>query len=182
MDKVISGIIWSGFNSARLDLRCTNWPLCGPGHPWETSLSNSGPLRASQGMIRSVRVELGHLKAILVLWGTLQVSMNMNLSISEPNFVLQISQSPNIAQKWFCIPYIWILVFRRKKNDLEICSLIPEILNKQAFERFFLKRPVYYECLPVWVPRPCKYNGYYFSEGTRNSMFDIWSNFSQVWD
>ena len=27
----------------------------------------------------------------------------MNLSISEPHFVLQISQPPNIAQKWFCI-------------------------------------------------------------------------------
>ena len=29
--------------------------------------------------------------------------MKMNLCISEPHFVLQISQPPNIAQKWFCI-------------------------------------------------------------------------------
>ena len=117
MDKVKSGIILSGLNSDRLAPRCTNWPLSGPGHPWETSLGNSGPLRASQDMIRSVRVEMGHLRAILVLWGTLQVSMNMNLSISEPNFVLQISQSPNNAQKWFCIQNLLMgLSFQKKKT------------------------------------------------------------------
>ena len=29
--------------------------------------------------------------------------------------------------------------FSEEKNDLEICSLVPEILNKQTFERFCLK-------------------------------------------
>ena len=31
----------------------------------------------------------------------LQVCMNLNLSTSELHFVFQISQPPNIAQKWF---------------------------------------------------------------------------------
>ena len=68
---------------------CPYWPLPGPG--------------ASLGMTWSVSSQLGHLKAILVLWGPLQISMNINLSISELHFVLQIYQTPDIAQKWFCI-------------------------------------------------------------------------------
>ena len=54
-------------------------------------------------MTRPVSGQLGHLKAILVLSGALQVSMNMNLSILEPHFVMQISEPPNIAEKRICI-------------------------------------------------------------------------------
>ena len=59
--------------------------------------------------------------------------MNMYLSILEPGFVLQISQPPKIAQNWFCIHNLHMdLSFQKKKNDLEICLLVLEILNKQT--------------------------------------------------
>ena len=42
--------------------------------------------------------------------------MNMNLCISEPHFVLQISQPPNIAQKWFFTQNLHMgLSFQKKK-------------------------------------------------------------------
>ena len=64
--------------------------------------------------------------------------MNMYLSIPEPRIVSLISQPPKIAQNWFCIQNLHMyLSFQKKKNGLEICSLIPEILNKQTFEHFF---------------------------------------------
>ena len=103
-DKVKLGMTWSGLNSVRLTSRCPDWHLTGPANPWETSLGNFGPRRASQGMSRPISGQLGHLRAIPVLWGPLQVNMNMNLCISEPHFVLQISQPPNNTQEWFCTP------------------------------------------------------------------------------
>ena len=67
--------------------------------------------------------------------------MNMNSSISEPDFVLYISQLPNILQNGSVFRiYIWISVFRRK-NGLEIRSLVPQILCKYK-RSFFLGRPV----------------------------------------
>ena len=50
-----------------------------------------------------VRGQLGQLVVTTWLSEPLRTSINMNLSVSEPHFVLQISQPPNIAQKWFCI-------------------------------------------------------------------------------
>ena len=142
MDKVVLGMTWSGLNSAKLAPRCTNWPLSGAGHPWKTSLGNFGPLRASQGMIRPVKGQLGYLKAILVLWETLQISMNMNLSILEPDFVLYISQPPYIAQKWFCIQKLLMdLSFQRKKTGLKSVSwFLWYWANTKG--PFFLGRPV----------------------------------------
>ena len=68
-------------------------------------------------MTRPVSGQMGHLKAILVLSGPLLVSMNMNLSISEPHFVLQISQPTNIAQKRLCIQNLYMdLSFQKKKT------------------------------------------------------------------
>ena len=59
--------------------------------------------------------------------------MNMYLSIPEPRFVLQISQPPQIAQNWFCIQNLHMdLSLQIKKNGLEICSLVSEVLNKQT--------------------------------------------------
>ena len=49
---------------------------------------------------------------------TTQVSMNINLSISEPHFVLQISQPPNIAQKWFCIQNLHMDISLQKKQTV----------------------------------------------------------------
>ena len=83
----------------------------------QSSFGHFGPLRTSQGMTRPVGSQLGHLKAILVLWGPLQVSMNINSSISETHFVLQISQPLNIAQKLFCIQNFHTdLSFQKKKT------------------------------------------------------------------
>ena len=121
----------------------TNWPqdaLIGPDKLWGTSLGNFGPLRASQGIIGPVSSQLGHFKAVLVMPGPLQVSMNINLSISDPHFVLKISQPPNNAQKWFYIQnYMWIFVFR-KTNGLKISFLIPKISNKNKRSIFYTHR------------------------------------------
>ena len=59
-----------------------------------------------------------HLGANLPLLRPFQVIPNMTFSISEPHFVLQISQPPNIAQKRFCTQnlHIWVSFFRRKKR------------------------------------------------------------------
>ena len=86
-DTIILVMTLSGLSSARLASRCPYGPLIGPDNPWETSVGIFGPLRASQGMTRPVGSQLGHLKAILVLWGLLQVSMNIHLSILELHFV-----------------------------------------------------------------------------------------------
>ena len=123
--------IESGLSSARLASRCPYWPLIGPDNPWETSFGNFGPLRASQGMTRPVGSQLGHLKTILVMWGPLKVSMNLNLSISETQSVLQISQPLNIAQKWFCIHMD--LSFQKKK----MVSLFPRYYRNPILA-FFL--------------------------------------------
>ena len=68
---------------------------------------------------------------------------NMNLSISEMLFVLQISQSLNIAKKWFCIQnfHLDISFQKKEKNSWEICFLVPEISNKYKRSIFF-RRPV----------------------------------------
>ena len=110
-----SEMAWSGPSSARLVSRCPHWPLPVPDNLWETSLGNLGPLRASQGMTRPASSQLGHLKAILVLWGPLQISMNIILSIS---IVLQISQPPNIVQKWFCIQNLHMDISFQKKQTV----------------------------------------------------------------
>ena len=67
--------------------------------------------------------------------------MNMNLSTLEPHFVLQISQSANIAEKWFCIQNFHMDLSFQKKNGLVIRLLVPEIFKK--FKRsIFFRRPV----------------------------------------
>ena len=113
-DKVKLGMTWSDLSSVRLTSKCPDWHLTGPVNPWGTSLGNFRPLRAS----RPVSGQLGHLRAIPVLWGPLQVNMNMNLCISESIFVLQISQPPKITQKWFCTQNLHMdLSFQKKKTD-----------------------------------------------------------------
>ena len=64
--------------------------------------------------------------------------MNMYLSILEPDFALQISQPPKIARNWFCTQnFDMDLSSQKKKNSLEICSWVLEILSKQTFLPFF---------------------------------------------
>ena len=63
--------------------------------------------------------------------------MNMNMCISEPHFVLQISQRPNIAQKWFCTQNLNMrLSFQKKKTVLNSVSWFSEILNKYKGQFF----------------------------------------------
>ena len=64
----------------------TSEPLRGPKLPQLVSQGVSGPLRGQSG----------HLKATLMLWRPLQASINMYSSISEPGFVFQISEPPEI--------------------------------------------------------------------------------------
>ena len=116
-DKVKLGMTWSGLSSVRLTSRCPDWHLTGPANPWETNLGNFGPTGASEGLTRPVSSQFGHLMAIPVLKVPLQVNMNMNLCISEPHSVLQISQPPNIAQKWFYTQNLHMgLSFQKKKT------------------------------------------------------------------
>ena len=57
----------------------------------------------------------------------LQVSMNINLSTSEPPFVFQISQSSNIGQKWFCIENLQMdFSFKEKKT---VCKSVKWFTN-----------------------------------------------------
>ena len=115
-----TGLKWSSQHQSGLEMTrlAPDWPghtLRGPHRP---QVAPTGLLEVS----RQLRSQSGHLKATLRLWGPLQVSMNIYLSISEPGFVLQISQPPKIAQNWFGIQnWHMDLSFQRKKNGLEIC-------------------------------------------------------------
>ena len=62
-----------------------------------TDWANLGHLRISKLEIWSVKGQLGPHKTTLVLWEPLQVSKKMNLFVSKPHFVLQISQPPKFA-------------------------------------------------------------------------------------
>ena len=144
-DTIILVMTWSGLSSAKLASRFPYWPLSGPDNPWETSLGNFGPLGASQSMARPVSSQLGYLKAILVLWGTLQISLIKNLSISELHFVLQISTPSNSAQICFCIQnlHIWISVFRNPflgSQDI-----------KQIQKPHFFRHPVYTSYFIIFI-------------------------------
>ena len=128
MDKVISGIMWSG-------LKVPDWPQdalidpclahATPERPVWATLGSLGPLRVWSGQ---TEFSWGISKSF---WCCKEHFRSVYLSISEPNFVLQISQSSNIAQKWFCIQnFSMDLSFQKEKNGLEICFLVPEIFKK----------------------------------------------------
>ena len=71
-----------------------------------------------------------HLEANLALLRPFQVIPNMTFSISEPHFVLQISQPPIIAQKWFCIQNLHMdISFQQKKA---VCKSVPWFLKYEA--------------------------------------------------
>ena len=107
----------------------------------------------SNGQLRVLRINQGP------VWGffggfaeanlrpqvLLRDSMNMNLSTSEPHFVFQISQPPNIGQKWFCISDLQInLSFWEKKTICKSVTLFTSYSNScdtGEFMRFF-KHPV----------------------------------------
>ena len=70
--------------------------------------------------------------------------MNMNFSVSEQHFVLQISHSEirNVSIFKICVG---ISVFRRKKLDIKILYLVAWILSKTPVS-LFLGHPV---CMAV---------------------------------
>jgi len=72
--------------------------------------------------------------------------MNMKLSALEPHFVFQISQPPNIGQKWFCILDLRMdLSFQEKKmacGSVTWFTVCSGSRDTGEFRRFFLKRPV----------------------------------------
>ena len=92
----------------------------------------------------------------------------MIVSVWESHLGLQISQPPNITQKRFCIQNLHMdLSFQKKKNSLEICFLVPEILNKY-------KRSIFFET-------PCIISLYFFINIKKiwkedpDLIFFIWS-------
>merc|ERR1712081_55818 len=83
-------------------------------------------------------------------WGILRqvqllAGINLNLSISQPYFVFQISQPPNMAQKWFCIQHSQMdLSFQERKtvcNSVAWFTSYNNFRDTGEFRRFF-KRPV----------------------------------------
>ena len=79
-------------------------------------------------------------KATLRSQVTVQDSMNMNLSTSEPNFGFQISQPPNIGQKWVCIQNLQMdLSFQEKKrcatsiHGLQVTAILVIQENSDVF-------------------------------------------------
>ena len=68
------------------------------------------------------------------------------MSISDPHFVCQISQPPNIGQKWFCILNLHMdLSFQEKKTACKSVtwfSIYGNYRNTGEFRRFFFKHPV----------------------------------------
>ena len=72
-----------------------------------------GLLRINQGPVWDL---LGYPEATLRPLVKLSASINLNLSISQPYFVFQISQPPNMAQEWFCIQHTQMdLSFQERK-------------------------------------------------------------------
>ena len=73
--------------------------------------------------------------------------MNINLSPSEPHFIFQISQPPNIGQKWFCIQNLQMdLSFQEEKRLMNpLHSLqVTAILVIQENSGVFLKHTVHF--------------------------------------
>ena len=131
--KFIFILTWSVPHSTRMALRCPISTLTDLIMSWEALRGPELPKLVSQGWPGPDRGQLVHLGANLSLLRPLKIIPDMTLSISESYFVLQISQSPNIAQKWFYIQNLHMdLSFQKKKIGLEICLLVLEILNKQT--------------------------------------------------
>ena len=64
--------------------------------------------------------------------------MNIYLSIPEPHIVFHdISAPQNRTKLVLYSKFTYVSQFSEEKNGLEICSFVPEIFNKQTFERFF---------------------------------------------
>ena len=78
--------------------------------------------------------------ANLALLRQLQVITNMIVSASEFHFGFQISQPPNITQKWFCIQNLHMDL--RSKKQFRNLFLGFRVIKQIQKVNFFLRRPV----------------------------------------
>ena len=83
-------------------------------------------------------------QAILKPQVHMRTIINLNLSISDPHFVCQISQPPNMAQKGFCIQISQMDLSFKKKKQFVIPWLTSyaNFYYTGEFRCFYLKRPV----------------------------------------
>ena len=85
---------------------------------------------------------LGYPGATLRPQVQLSASINWNLSISQPYFVFQISQPPNMAQKSFCIQQSQIdlsfLEIKTVCNSVAWFTSYNNFRDTGEFRRFFL--------------------------------------------
>ena len=102
-----------------------------------------GLLRINQGHVWDV---LGYPEATLRRQVQLSVSNNLNLSVSQPYFVFQIFQPPNMAQRWFCIQHSQMdLCFQERKtvsNSVAWLTSYNNFLWNRRIQAGFFKRPV----------------------------------------
>ena len=82
------------------------------------------PVRASQGLSCAVRTTLDQYEYILVYTGNLFCFANISAPCNRTKLILYSK-------------FTYGSQFSEEKNGVEIRSLVPEISNKQTFERFF---------------------------------------------
>ena len=135
IDNFIFILTWSGPHSTRVALRCPNWLLTNVVKPWEAlrgpELSQLGcpdHSASSQGISRPLWCCEDHFRSVWICICLFRTPVLFCKYLSP----LRLHKIGSVFKI-----YIWISVFR-KKNGLEICSLVPEILDKQTFWRFFL--------------------------------------------
>ena len=66
----------------------------------------------------------------------------MYLSISEPGFVLQITQLPLIAQNWFCIQNLHMDLSFQKEKRIRNPYIDFGVIKQTNIVTFFFKHPV----------------------------------------
>ena len=159
IDKYIFILTWSGPHNTKVALRCPEWLLTGLVIPLEAFRGPKLPQLVFQGVSRPLRGQSQHLKATLVQWGPLQVSMNMYFSEPESHFVFQISRPSKIAQNWFCIQNLHMdLSFQKKEARIIEHELHRLYLETQSFYWFsywlhhlWLHMWLYHFWLRIWL-------------------------------
>ena len=101
-----------------------------------SSVVNLWSLMVTLKLSRPVRDQLGHLKVTTGMLWPLWTIMNMNLSVSEPYFVSQLSQPPNITQKWFSIQNLHMNLCFQKKRFRNLSLGSRDIKQIQKFNFF----------------------------------------------
>ena len=133
-DKYTFILTWSGPHNTRVALRCPDWFLTGLRGPKGPQVAPTGlprGVRATQG---TVRISQGHSGDVRTTSGQYEyVLVYSRTPYCFPN----ISAPQNRTKLVLYSKFTYVSQFSEEKNGLEICSLVPEIFNKQTFERFF---------------------------------------------